>query len=56
MPELIEKPTRIEPPGNKPKLIDEYVGRVNSETEAVKHCTYAIAHWLDGTRSAPAVR
>jgi len=39
MPELIEKPTRIEPPGNKPKLIDEYVGRVNSETEAV-----SIAH------------
>jgi ethanolamine utilization protein EutQ (cupin superfamily) len=30
MPELIEKPTRIEAAGNKPKLIDEYVGRVNS--------------------------
>jgi len=39
MPEPIEKPTPIEPPGNKPKLIDEYVGRVNSETEAV-----SIAH------------
>jgi ethanolamine utilization protein EutQ (cupin superfamily) len=30
MPTLIEKPTRIEASGNKPKLIDEYVGRVNS--------------------------
>lgn len=30
MPELITKPTRIEAAGNKPKLIDEYVGRVNN--------------------------
>ena len=30
MPTLIEKPTRITAAGNKPKLIDEYVGRVNS--------------------------
>lgn len=30
MPQLIEKPTRITAAGNKPKLIDEYVGRVNS--------------------------
>ncbi|TNF33436.1 MAG: cupin domain-containing protein [Deltaproteobacteria bacterium] len=30
MPRLIEAPTRIEAAGNKPKLIDEYVGRVNS--------------------------
>ncbi len=35
MPTLIAKPTRIEAAGNKPKLIDEYVGRVNSRTEAV---------------------
>ena len=35
MPELIEKPTRIEAAGNKPKLIDEYIGRVNSQTEAI---------------------
>lgn len=34
MPELIEKPTRIEAAGNKPKLIDEYIGRVNSGTPA----------------------
>ena len=32
MPKLIEKPTRVEATGNKPKLIDEYVGRVNSGT------------------------
>jgi len=30
MPELIEKPTRIAAAGNKPKLIDEFVGRVNT--------------------------
>ena len=30
MPRLIEKPTRIEAAGNKPKLIDEFVGVVNS--------------------------
>ena len=29
MPKLIEKPTRIEAAGNKPKLIDEYIGHVN---------------------------
>ena len=30
MPRLIEGPTRIEAAGNKPKLIDEFIGRVNS--------------------------
>lgn len=30
MPILIEKPARITAAGNKPKLIDEYVGRANS--------------------------
>ena len=35
MPTLIPSPTRIEAAGNKPKLIDEYVGRVNTGTEAV---------------------
>jgi mannose-6-phosphate isomerase-like protein (cupin superfamily) len=33
MPTLISKPTVIQPAGNKPKLIEEYVGRVNSRTE-----------------------
>lgn len=35
MPRLIEAPTRIEAAGNKPKLIDEVVGKVNSGHEAV---------------------
>lgn len=30
MPKLIPSPTRVESAGNIPKLIDEYVGRVNS--------------------------
>lgn len=34
MPTLISSPTRITAAGNKPKLIDEYVGRVNSKTES----------------------
>ena len=39
MPTLIDKPTRIRPAGNKPKLIDEFVGRVNSGTS-----TASVAH------------
>jgi ethanolamine utilization protein EutQ len=35
MPTLISQPTRIRSAGNKPKLIDEYVGRVNSATIGV---------------------
>jgi mannose-6-phosphate isomerase-like protein (cupin superfamily) len=35
MPTLIANATRIEAAGNKPKLIDEYVGRVNSKTSAL---------------------
>src|SRR5437868_15248607 len=35
MPRLIAHPKRIEAAGNKPKLIDEYVGRVNSGHQAV---------------------
>ena len=38
-PTLISQPTRVQSAGNKPKLIDEYVGRVNSETGDV-----SIAH------------
>lgn len=34
MPTLISQPTRIEAAGNKPKLIDEYIGRVNSKTSS----------------------
>jgi ethanolamine utilization protein EutQ len=35
MPILIAGPKRISSAGNKPKLIDEYVGRVNSATDGV---------------------
>jgi quercetin dioxygenase-like cupin family protein len=33
MPELIESPTIIESAGNKPKIIKEFIGRVNSDTK-----------------------
>ncbi len=39
MPELIASPTRVTAAGNKPKLIDEYVGWVNTGTEGL-----SIAH------------
>ncbi len=35
MPQWIEKPTTITAAGNKPKRIDEYIGRVNTRTEPV---------------------
>ena len=35
MPTLIPRPTVIYAAGNKPKLIEEYVGRVNSRTSSV---------------------
>jgi len=48
MPTLIEKPTRIDAAGTKPKTIEEFVGRVNSKTSGV-----SVAHmrspagWLE---------
>ena len=33
IPTLISQPTRIKAAGTKPKLIDEYIGRVNSKTQ-----------------------
>lgn len=35
MPRLISQPARVTAAGNKPKLIDEFVGRVNSGHESV---------------------
>jgi mannose-6-phosphate isomerase-like protein (cupin superfamily) len=35
MPKLIAKPTRVEAAGNKPKLIDEYIGAVNTKESAL---------------------
>ncbi len=39
MAELIENPTQVKAAGNKPKIIREYIGRVNSKTQAL-----SIAH------------
>ncbi len=35
MPRLIERPTVIEAAGTKPKLIEEYAGRVNTSHQSV---------------------
>lgn len=35
MPVLIEKPTQVEAAGNKPKIIKEFIGVVNSKTPGV---------------------
>ena len=35
MPLLITSPTQVKAVGNKPKLIDEFIGRVNSNTNEV---------------------
>ena len=35
MAKLIKLPTAIEAPGTKPKLIEEFIGRVNSGTQGV---------------------
>lgn len=48
MPTLIPQPTRIQAAGNKPKIIDEYIGRVNTKTSSA-----SVAHmrspqgWLE---------
>lgn len=39
MPTLIPQPTEVAAAGNKPKIIREYIGRVNSDTQAL-----SIAH------------
>lgn len=35
MATLIQQPTIVQAAGNKPKIIEEYVGRVNSQTDGV---------------------
>ena len=35
MPTLVAQPTRISAAGTKPKLIDEYIGRINTRTAGV---------------------
>lgn len=41
MPILIPEPTEIKAVGNKPKIIREYIGRVNSKTDDV-----SVAHMI----------
>lgn len=48
MPTLIDKPTRIQAAGNKPKLIEEYVGRVNSSEPRVSVAhMHSPAGWVE---------
>jgi ethanolamine utilization protein EutQ len=35
LPTLIEHPTRVQAAGNLPKIIDEYVGRLNSQESRI---------------------
>lgn len=35
MPTFIKNPTKIEASGNKPKIIQEFIGRVNSSNEQI---------------------
>ena len=35
MPTIIKSPSRIESAGNKPKIIEEFIGRVNSKNDSV---------------------
>jgi len=35
MPKHIQKPSIIKAAGNKPKVIEEFIGRINSKTESV---------------------
>ena len=48
MPTLIPQATRIQAAGNKPKLIDEYIGRVNSKTSAASVAHMRSPHgWVE---------
>ncbi len=53
MPTLISQPTRIRSAGNKPKLIDEYIGRVNSDTSAVSVAHMHSPEGWEEPRQAP---
>ena len=48
MPKLIAAPTRVQAAGNLPKLIDEYVGRLNTKEErmSVAHMR-SPAGWIE---------
>jgi mannose-6-phosphate isomerase-like protein (cupin superfamily) len=45
---IIKSPTIIEPAGNKPKIIKEFIGRVNSDTQVVSIAQMkSSAGWLE---------
>lgn len=41
MPRHIQRPTIVKAAGNKPKIIEEFIGRANSQTESV-----SVAHMI----------
>jgi hypothetical protein len=45
MPRLIASPTLIAAAGNKPKVIEEYAGRVNSGDVKVSVARMVFPHW-----------
>jgi mannose-6-phosphate isomerase-like protein (cupin superfamily) len=48
MPIKINKPTIIESAGNKPKVIEEYIGLVNSQTSGISIARmHSPAGWLE---------
>src|SRR6267142_1590325 len=48
MARLIPKPTVIQAAGNKPKLIEEFIGRVNSQTDALSIARmHSPAGWVE---------
>ena len=48
MPQFIKAPSIIKAAGNKPKLIEEYVGRVNTQTENISIARMKSPHgWIE---------
>jgi mannose-6-phosphate isomerase-like protein (cupin superfamily) len=46
-PTLISTPTRVAAAGNKPKLIDEFIGHINSGTAASVAHMHSPGGWLE---------
>jgi len=48
MPKKIKSPTIIKAAGNKPKKIEEYIGRANSKTNALSIARMISPHgWIE---------
>ena len=51
MPKLIDKPTVIKAAGTIPKVIEEYIGRVNSHTSSISIARMkSPAGWFEGAQ------